>query len=73
VIASDSHDATHRPPDPRLGDQVLLERYGDAEEQIEWMTVSAPGALVAGEPLPERPALPRARGFTARLRSWSAR
>jgi protein-tyrosine phosphatase len=73
VIASDSHDAAHRPPDPRLGDLVLQERYGDVDEQVEWMTAAVPAALVAGTPLPERPALPRARGLAARLRSWSAR
>ncbi|MDX6554739.1 MAG: protein-tyrosine phosphatase [Miltoncostaeaceae bacterium] len=73
VLASDSHDPQYRPPDPRLADRALAERYGDIEEQLAWMTEAAPAALVAGTPLPPRPALPRARGMRARLRSWSAR
>jgi protein-tyrosine phosphatase len=73
VLASDSHDPEHRPPDPRLGADVLRERYGDVEAQLRWMTEEAPAALVAGAALPERPALPRARGMRARLRAWSAR
>jgi protein-tyrosine phosphatase len=73
VLASDSHDAAHRPPDPRLGAGVLAGRYGDVEDQLAWMTEAAPAALVAGAPLPERPPLPRSRGVRARLRAWSAR
>jgi len=68
VIASDAHDAGHRPPDPRLAERTLAERYGDVEEQIVWMTEAAPAALVAGEPLPPRPPLPRATGMCARIR-----
>ena len=41
------------------------------EEQIAWMTEDAPAALVAGEPLPARPPLPRAGG--QRLRRWLRR
>lgn len=74
VLASDSHDPAHRPPDPRLADRALTERYGDVEAQLEWMTQEAPAALVAGRPLPPRPPLPRPRGMRARLsRAWSAR
>jgi protein-tyrosine phosphatase len=71
VIASDAHDPTHRPPDPRLADRALAQVYGDVEEQVAWMTEDAPAALVAGEPLPERPPLPRAGG--PRLRRWLRR
>jgi protein-tyrosine phosphatase len=65
VLASDAHDAVHRPPD--------LHAAGLDEAQTEWMAEAAPAAIVAGTALPERPALPRARGVRARLRSWSAR
>ena len=75
VIASDAHDAVRRPPDLRLAEAWLRDRYGDdVEEQLAWMTDAAPAALVAGEPLPDRPPLPRRRGALARLRSaWSGR
>jgi protein-tyrosine phosphatase len=69
VLASDSHDPSHRPPDPRLAAAVLADRYGDVDEQLDWMTDAAPAALVGGTPLPERPPLPRARGRGARLRA----
>jgi protein-tyrosine phosphatase len=49
VLASDAHDAVHRPPDLRaVGGSV------DAA-QVEWMTQAAPAAIVAGRDLPERP------------------
>jgi protein-tyrosine phosphatase len=64
VLASDAHDSIHRRPDLR----VVGDGFDDA--QLEWMTDAAPAAVVAGHALPERPPLPRARGW---LRSWSAR
>jgi protein-tyrosine phosphatase len=74
VLASDSHDPRHRPPDPRLAERALTTRYGDVEELLVWMTVTAPAAIVAGEPLPERPPLPRARTVRDRIRrAWSTR
>jgi protein-tyrosine phosphatase len=74
VIASDAHDPLRRPPDLHIADEWLRERYGDVDEQLDWMTEAAPAALVAGEPLPERPPLPQRRGPLSRLRSaWSAR
>jgi protein-tyrosine phosphatase len=74
VLASDSHDPAHRPPNPRLADRALADRYGDVEEQLAWMTDAAPAAIVAGTELPPRPPLPRPpRGMRARLRAWSAR
>ena len=74
VIASDTHDPSHRPPDLRLAEQALTDRYGDVSEQLAWMTEAAPAAIVAGSAPPDRPALPRARRMRRRLRrAWSAR
>jgi protein-tyrosine phosphatase len=67
VLASDAHDAVHRPPDLRATGGALDER------QAEWMTGAAPAAILAGRALPERPPLSRARGVRARLRAWSPR
>jgi hypothetical protein len=51
VLASDAHDAIHRPPDLRAVGGAI-----DAA-QVEWMTETAPAAIVAGRDLPERPPL----------------
>ena len=67
VLASDAHDVVERPPDLRATGDALDPRHA------EWMTSAAPGAIVAGRPLPERPPLPRGRGVRARLRAWSPR
>ena len=67
VLASDAHDPIRRGPDLRTAGGVL------DEAQHEWMTATAPAAIVAGRPLPPRPELPRRRGMRGRLRSWSAR
>jgi protein-tyrosine phosphatase len=67
VLASDAHDPVRRGPDLRAAGDVL------DDAQHEWMTTTAPEAIVAGRPLPPRPELPRARGIRARLRSWSGR
>ena len=73
VLASDSPDATDRPPDLRLAARALQERYGDVDDQLQWMARDAPAAVVRNAPLPRRPRLPRARGLRQRLRSSSAR
>jgi protein-tyrosine phosphatase len=62
VLASDGHSPEHRPPDLRSALPVLERRYDDGAEQFEWMAAGVPGAVLAGEPLPPRPALPRPRG-----------
>jgi protein-tyrosine phosphatase len=68
VLASDAHGDLHRAPDLRVAREEL---DGD---QLAWMTEAAPAAILAGQPLPERPPLPRARGVRDRLRrSWSPR
>jgi protein-tyrosine phosphatase len=74
VIASDAHDTRRRTPDLRVAAEMLGQRYGDVEDQLAWMTETAPAAIVEGRPLPARPPLPEARGLRARVRrSWSAR
>jgi protein-tyrosine phosphatase len=55
VLASDTHDTLHRPPDLTAADAVL------GTEQREWMAAAAPAAILAGEPLPDRPAHPAPR------------
>jgi protein-tyrosine phosphatase len=54
VLASDTHSALHRPPDLTAADELL------GVAQRAWMAGAAPAAIVAGEPLPDRPALRRA-------------
>jgi protein-tyrosine phosphatase len=73
VISSDAHHPVHRPPTLGVALEAMQRRYEadwTPEAQFEWMTVSAPGALLAGTPLPERPELPRApRGLLKRFRA----
>jgi protein-tyrosine phosphatase len=64
VLASDAHDATHRPPD--------LHAAGLDADQLDWMARAVPAAIVAGRKLPDRPPL-RPKGVRARLRAWSTR
>jgi len=66
-VASDAHDHRRRPPN-------LLEGFEHAErdlpgilEQADWYTRLAPAAILAGEPLPERPEPPRLRRLALRL------
>jgi protein-tyrosine phosphatase len=51
VLASDAHDAIHRPPDLHAAGPAL------DDAQLEWMAHAAPAAIVAGDPLPQRPPL----------------
>jgi protein-tyrosine phosphatase len=68
-IASDSHDATRRPPDMRLGLADAATELSGLEELWQWLTHDAPTAILEGAPLPPRPPLPRsARRRT--LLSW---
>ena len=53
-VASDAHDAHHRPP----GMGAQLARAG-LEEQTRWLCEEVPAAIVGGEPLPARPAFVR--------------
>jgi protein-tyrosine phosphatase len=65
-IASDAHDADHRPPALTKGlDQVERELPGIAKH-ADWYTETAPRAIIAGEGLPEAPPVPQRRAN----RSW---
>jgi protein-tyrosine phosphatase len=56
VVASDAHQ-----PESRRGNlEAATESLGDAE-LARWLTRDVPGALVRGEPVPERPARRRKR------------
>lgn len=66
VLASDAHDSIHRPPDLRL--PGLLD-----DDQLAWMTVDAPTAIVQGRQLPPRPPLPRRYRLLPRIARRSPR
>jgi protein-tyrosine phosphatase len=69
ILSSDAHSAGHRPPDLRAALAAFEKRYDDAAEHFEWMTATAPRALLAGERPPPRPEPPRERrgGLLRRL------
>jgi protein-tyrosine phosphatase len=70
VIASDAHDAHHRPPTMDGALNAFERRYRDGREQFEWLAETAPKALLSGSALPLRPPAPRARrGPLRRLRA----
>jgi protein-tyrosine phosphatase len=77
VIASDTHDAHHRPPTMDGALDAFENRYRDGREQFDWLVQTAPTAVLSASPLPPRPPAPRARrgplrGFrAARWRSRS--
>ena len=66
VIASDAHDVGRRPPDLyaalERGEELL---HGRAA-LLRWMTETVPSALLAGAPVPPRPAPRPARRWFAR-------
>jgi len=69
VIASDGHGADGRPPDLLCALEAFERRYEDPRELFDWMTVGVPGAIVAGEPPPPRPPMPKKRGLLRRFTS----
>ena len=69
VIASDGHGADGRPPDLMCALEAFERRYEDPRELFDWMTVGVPGAIVAGEPPPPRPPMPKKRGLLRRFTS----
>jgi protein-tyrosine phosphatase len=56
-VASDAHDLRRRAPGLTAGFRLLDHDLPGLLGQIEWFTESAPAAILAGEALPERPAL----------------
>jgi protein-tyrosine phosphatase len=56
VAASDSHDAVARPPGARGAFGRLERELPGARALGRWMTETVPAALLAGEPVPVRPA-----------------
>lgn len=69
VIASDGHGADGRPPDLLCALEAFERRYEDPRELFDWMTVGVPGAILAGEPPPPRPPMPKKRGLLRRFTS----
>lgn len=65
-VASDSHDAERRGPDLVEGIEAAERDLPGIAEMERWLTELVPEAIIAGRPLPRRPALPRRRG----LRRW---
>jgi protein-tyrosine phosphatase len=70
VLASDAHDAQDRGPDLREGLEAAARALPGSAALADWLTVDVPGAVLAGAPVPRRPALPMPpprRGWRARL------
>lgn len=65
-VASDTHDTRRRPPDLRKPLASAATQLPGLDGQVKWLTEGVPAAILAGEPLPERPALP-SRGWRERV------
>ncbi|HEY2282092.1 MAG TPA: CpsB/CapC family capsule biosynthesis tyrosine phosphatase [Solirubrobacteraceae bacterium] len=65
-VASDTHDTRRRSPELRAPLDIAAERLPGLDGQAQWLTEGVPAAILAGEPLPERPALP-SRGWRERV------
>lgn len=65
-VASDTHDVYRRPPDLRTPLAAAAGELPGLDGQARWLTDGAPAAILAGEPLPPRPALP-SHGWRERL------
>jgi protein-tyrosine phosphatase len=72
AVASDAHDLRGRPPTLRAAFAGLEGDLPGIGRQVGWYTGEVPAALLAGEPLPARPATPSPprglQGLLARLR-----
>jgi protein-tyrosine phosphatase len=64
-VASDAHDHLHRPPNLVEGFGELADELPGIEEHAAWYTVTAPVAILAGNPLPKAPDV---KAPTSRLR-----
>ena len=67
VVASDAHDAVKRPPGLTAGFPALERELPGLSEQRAYLTQDVPRAVLDGDPLPERPPLPRPAGLLRRL------
>ncbi|GAC1318345.1 MAG: tyrosine-protein phosphatase [Thermoleophilaceae bacterium] len=56
VVASDAHNVSARAPLLRRGFEAAEKRIPGIAEQIDYYTLAVPSALLAGQPLPARPA-----------------
>lgn len=56
-VASDAHDHLHRPPGLLAGFTALEADIPGISSHAPWFTVTAPVAILAGNPLPARPTL----------------
>ena len=72
AVSSGAHDNARRPPRLRDGFEALEGDLPGLSEQCDWYTDAAPAAILAGEPLPERPKPAKGRGPFRRLFSRSA-
>jgi protein-tyrosine phosphatase len=55
-VDSDAHDARHRPPGLREGLQAAARQLPAMASLAPWLAERVPAAILAGDPLPERPA-----------------
>lgn len=55
-VASDAHDDVGRPPGLLAGIADARAELPGLDEHVEWLTRGAPAAILAGAPLPSRPA-----------------
>jgi protein-tyrosine phosphatase len=71
-VASDAHDHLHRPPNLVDGFTGLDDELPGIREHTAWYTVTAPVAILAGNPLPQAPdikaPISRLRRFLGRTR-----
>jgi protein-tyrosine phosphatase len=66
-VASDAHDIGRRAPGLTAGFRLLDRDLPGLLDQIDWFTVTAPAAILAGDPLPATPTLePARRGWLRR-------
>jgi protein-tyrosine phosphatase len=67
-LASDAHDVRGRPPGMRAGLAAAEAELPGTSERAEWLTVSVPDAILAGNAIPDPPSPPprRRRGFLRR-------
>jgi protein-tyrosine phosphatase len=63
-VASDAHDARKRPPGMAAGFEAIESSVRGLSAQMDWFTKQAPGAIVAGRPVPDPPSPPRKRLFS---------